>query len=521
MRAFTWFADDGLTIDEIARRFNDDPGVPPSPRSLSGRWGHSSIRYLLTNARYRGWWQYGTTENVWQGKKDYSRQVARPEPLKATQWEHLRIVTDELWFRTQDRLASPPNRSGRKPADGDRKSRPRLLNGLLFCPAHDRPLYAGGAHGKTMFCKDCRAMPAGERPLFSLLNRELALALTCRSLAALVRPDDGLVAMVVAACRDEAGRAQRPDPERTDELRRQDRHLGGQIRFVMENPGETETDRRESVERIRSLRRSRAEVAAELARREADRDRPVVVPSEGEVHALLVELGSILEAAAAGDSGDEAAAARGVVELMTGGRIELEQQGERKAQRGWLRGRFRPRLVRFLAARAAGVPVGGGDDAVDEVVVDYREPTEAEDLADRVKALYDQGKLIKEVADEMGIPRNLATKALAHWHRSRGLEPPDGRSRRATLEKKHLEPPKYARLADEAKRLCDEGLLMEEIGERLDCDRTTLTRAIAHWHESRGLPVPDGRSRRKTLVRKSSRPYPDRRKAHRFDPPGA
>jgi site-specific DNA recombinase len=520
-RAFTWFADDGLTINEIARRFNADPNVPPSPRSLSGRWCHNSIHYLLTNARYRGWWQYGTTENVWQGKQDYSRQVARAEPLKAAQWEHLRIVPDDLWFRAQDRLARLPKRSGRKPADGDRESRPRLLNGLLYCPVHDRPLYVGGPYGKVMYCKDCRAMPAQERPLFSLLNRTLARSLTCRSLVALVRPDDDLVEAVVAACRDEAGRAQRPDPARIDGLRRQEQHLGRQIRFVMENPGETEVDRRESGERLRSLRRSRAEVALELARREADRDRPTTVPSEEEVRALLVELGATLEAAAAGDDGDDAGVAREVVELMTGGRIELEQQGERKAQRGWLRGRFRPRLIRFLAARAAGVPVDGGDDAGVEVFVDYREPTEAEDLADRVKALYDEGKLIKEVAAELKISRNLATKAHAFWYRSRGLEVPDGRSRRATLEKKHLEPPKYARLADEAKRLWDEGLLMEEIGERLDCDRTTLTRAIAYWHELHGLPVPDGRTRRKTLARKSSRPYPDRRKDQRSDPPGA
>jgi len=510
VRAFVWFVEHRLAIDEIARRFNNDPRVPPSPRSLSGGWSYKAIRYLLANTRYRGWWKYGTIENVWQGKKDYSRQIARPEPLKSAQWEHLRIVPDDLWFRAQLRLARLPNRSGRKPAGGDRKSHPRLLNGLLYCPKHDRPLYVGGGHGKLMYCKDCRATPPEERPLFSLLNRQHALVQTCRSVQALVRRGDELVRDVVAACRDAAARAQRPNPARIDELRRQDQHLSRQIRFIMENAGDTDADRQESAERLRSLRRARTEAAAELARREAERAQTIVVPTEDEVRALLDELGRILEAAAAGDASNDAGDAREVVELLTGGRIDLEQRGERKAQRGWLRGRFRPRVMPFLVARATGVVVDGSDESGTEVVIDYRESTAAEALGDRVKALYDRGMLIKAVATELGITRNLAAKALASWHQIRGLEVPDGRSRRSTLEKKHLEPPKYARIADEAIRLCEAGLLMQEIGERLDCDRTTLTRAIAYWHESRGLPVPDGRTRRKTLHRKCSRPRSDR-----------
>ncbi len=134
---------------------------------------------------------------------------------------------------------------------------------------------------------------------------------------------------------------------------------------------------------------------------------------------MLVELGATLESAAAGDDGEESGAAREVVRLITGGRIELEQRGERRAQRGWLRGRFRPRLIGVLAARAAGVAVENGDTDAAEVIVDYREPTGAEDMADRVKAQYDQGKLIKEVAADLNIPRNLATKALAVWYRAR------------------------------------------------------------------------------------------------------
>jgi hypothetical protein len=43
---------------------------------------------------------------------------------------------------------------------------------------------------------------------------------------------------------------------------------------------------------------------------------------------------------------------------------------------------------------------------------------------------------------------------------------------------------------------------MGEIAAALQSDRDTVTRAIAWWHTSRDLPVPDGRVRRKSLARK-------------------
>jgi hypothetical protein len=172
------------------------------------------------NRIYRGSWQYGVTQAVWQSKKDYARKVVRDQPLRTEQVERLRIVPDDLWVRVQLRLDSEPKPVGRKPWDGDRKSRPRLLNGLFRCPTHDRPLYVGGPHGHMMFCKACKEMTAAKRPLFSHLNRGLALRLTCRALVDLVRADDGLVALIIAACREEAGRAGRPDPAKLDVLRR-------------------------------------------------------------------------------------------------------------------------------------------------------------------------------------------------------------------------------------------------------------------------------------------------------------
>ena len=48
-------------------------------------------------------------------------------------------------------------------------------------------------------------------------------------------------------------------------------------------------------------------------------------------------------------------------------------------------------------------------------------------------------------------------------------------------------------------------ILLQEIATQLKTHRDQVTKAIRYWYESRGLPVPDGRERRKSLVVKVSK----------------
>jgi site-specific DNA recombinase len=506
-QAFTWFVEDRLSINEIVRRFNENLNVPQNPRSATGQWTYTLVRYMLANSRYRGWWEYGATEGVWQSKQDYSRQRRRAEPLKAAQCEKLRIVGDALWHLAQKRLIdSKGSAAGRKPKDGDRRSRPRLLNGLFACSEHAQMLYVGGPYGRLMFCKACRAMQKSKRPLYSLLNRLLALRLTCQTLADLMQRDETLVPAVITACNNQAAALQQPDPAQLQRLKVQYDKLTGRIQFIMDNPGDSEADRRESEATIKRLRQQRSAVAAEVSVLEEAQHRVVIVPSQAAVRDLIAQFGEILTAAAHGESEADTSRAREIIDLLTGGKIEMIQQGERKAQCGWLQGRFRLRLLAGVAETFTGVKVV---ENMEEplITIDYREPTPTEAYADRVKELFDNGKLIKAIAAELGITRNMATKALDHWFESRGLAKPDGRSRRATLDQKHLEPPRYILIADEAMRLYNEGKLLQEIAVKLESDRNTVSKAIAQWYTSRGLVMPDGRTRRKKLDQPDSRPH--------------
>jgi transposase-like protein len=143
-----------------------------------------------------------------------------------------------------------------------------------------------------------------------------------------------------------------------------------------------------------------------------------------------------------------------------------------------------------------------------EILVDIKEPKIAEGQVEAVMALYRQGMLIAAIAETLGIDRHQVTDAVRIGHERAGRPvPEDGRVRRAGLAKKGLREPLAWRLADEAKALLDQGLLVEQIAEALGCHPDTVKAALRHWFDRHGQPMPDLRTRRKSLAIKN-RPKP-------------
>lgn len=492
VRIFQWYVSDRLSISAVVRRLNEQ-SAPLPPRCATGRWTYLAVKTVLGNPRYRGLWQYGRTEAKWLSCKDYVRQVEREEPLKVRQMEELRIVDDEMWFRAQELRASNPHNAGRKPVDGDRKSRPRLLNGLLYCGYHDRPLVVGGGQGRSAICPVCKEDGKGE--LFTLLNRRLAVEVICRKIAELIRGDESLVASIVDICRKAAEEQQRPDTGGIEELMARRTKLTEQIRQVLDLFAETEEDERENNEKVAELRRQRAGLNADIARLETAATTPINVPSPDEVQNLLADLGGILTKAAESDDEASAADARRLIETITDGKILVYQAGPRQAQQGWLRGVSTVNVVK-LVAENLGVHGVDGDGV--EVEVEFREQPTHERIADEVQRLYDAGLKYTEIAERVGWNRSIVTKALGFWHESQGLPAPDGRKHVRRLNR-----PKLAeRIADRVMELIEQQVPLKDIAEQLGCSRNRVTEAIRIWHQERGLAVPDGRGLRK-LRRKS------------------
>jgi transposase len=286
-------------------------------------------------------------------------------------------------------------------------------------------------------------------------------------------------------------------------LRTQAEKLVGTIAFNRRNPGDTPEEEVETEKLLKELRAERANVLADLAAYDAAQNRVIAPPTPEKVLDMLADLEQILTSAASAETYEEMRIARRIIDALTGGRIDLFQMGERKAQRGWLQGRFEVRLLSVLVDRVTGAKSSHDDEGID-VVIDYREPSEIEVQSERAKELYDQGMMQAEIAKRFGCSRSRVTALLRYWFESRGLVMPDGRSRRASLKTKHLDPPLYQRIADEVMVLWRQKMLLQDIADRLQIDRNTVTSAVRWWHEVRGLPIPDGRTRRKELNRKTT-----------------
>jgi site-specific DNA recombinase len=501
---FEWYTVEFLSIAAIVRRLNSDPEAPP-PARASGGWMPEHVRRILGKPCYCGWFRYGEYQTVWQANKDYAKKVLRETPLQEARFSDLAIVSEETWAKAQARLVEAKRRRGRKPKDGDRQSRPKILNGIFRCPKHKRSLYVGGGFGKNMFCKACRAVTADVRPLYSELPRELALRLTCETVSRLIPTDEAFLGKVKEACQKYVEAKERPTPGQFRSLKQQIERLGNAIEFALRHPGVTPEEQEETKRLVTQLRGERATAAASARGIESVLNQPVHVPSEAEIRAMLRDVHTCLASAATSKREEDCERVREIIKQLVGDCIELNQQGERIPRRGWLQGRFEVQPVSFAVQRLLQVPVTTSDEAV-EVVIDYRRPRRTADKVARAMELFEANKLEADIATELGVCPSRVTAMLKEGFAARGQEKPDGRSRRSTLATKHTQSPPFQTIADDAVRLWNETeLLVEEMAERLGRDKNTITKAIRWWHESRGLPVPDGRTRRKTLTRKSSK----------------
>lgn len=413
---YNWFTEEELTFQAIARRLRER-GVAPPPKV--SRWTWRAVRRVLSNRRYIGDWSYGRTETVWQSSAGYGRQLELPAPQQEHREERLRIVEDVLFLRAQERVARYHGRGGRRRPGTD--GPPHLLHRLLWCETHRRHLIVCGHNATRLQCPQCRKL-GKDAPLFNSVGRRLTEQLLCRRLAEAIEADDDLVGQIVRDTQEQAAAAMtRPSAAERHLLERQIAAVKDKVEFVLEAPGETEEDRAENRQRLAVLRAERANLQAELAELARAEQAAPAPPTQDEVRAKLADMEGVLQRAmvAVADPAAQAAARR-VVRELTGGRIAMSQRGQRASKAGWLSGRFVLRLV---------------GSSVIPVEIDFRRPSQAEELADRAMAMIGDGLPIKQVALELGVHRNAVAGAVKAWHREHGLSVPDYRTVRATFMK--------------------------------------------------------------------------------------
>ena len=512
---FAWYINDQLDYHEIARRLRK--ASAPHPPKVS-RWTWLAVRHVLKNPRYTGAWDYGVTETVWQSAADYGRQFKRQEPRLRRHDEALRIIDDETFLTAQKLILERGRRSGgRKRCRGDGSTVIDPVKNLLLCPTHEEYLKPVGPNGDQLVCRSCKkdsldGVDGQTGPLFSSANRRLVLEMLCDSISKYIVGDEAFVQKVTDFARQQIAKAQKPDPVRLDQLRGEADRLSRDIQFILNNLGESDADRKESERRLAQLRTERASKHLEMeTQAKLLANHKCVVPDSEAIRQKVMELSKILREAAQGDP-TSAALSRKIFKAVTGGKILVSQQGEPRAQKGWLRGTFDLHLIRTIVDEC-GVLISGDDCKSLTVTIDFQQPSALKARFELVKELMDGGLMMSQIGERLGISRAQVTAAKIYWFESRGLPIPDGRGRRSTLKQQHNIPPLYQAIAGQVIEHFNAGKIYTEIATLMRVDKNTITSSIKWWHLIHNLPVPDGRPRRKTLEIKSraslSKPAPN------------
>ena len=152
---------------------------------------------------------------------------------------------------------------------------------------------------------------------------------------------------IIAACQREAEAARQPDPEKDRQLRAALDKLRKTIDFNRRNPGETDEEQSQTEKLLKQLRAERVVLEADLSAVEAAKTRVIVPPTAEEVRQMLTDLHEMLITAATSETDAQLGKARRIIELLTGGRIELFQMGERGRNEAGSRAALRCGCSRF------------------------------------------------------------------------------------------------------------------------------------------------------------------------------
>lgn len=494
-QVFEWFVVERRSLAWITRELTRRQ-APKDHRATTPQWRQSYVVRLLRNTKYIGLWSWGKKTNVRNPLTGQIRQEDCPsEELAAFTHEYpdLRIVADEVFFQAQglldhneEVLRQHRQKDGRLRGSTVDTQNPRhLLQGLVKCAQCQSTFQVAGAHGRYLRCDGYRT---GICPVKTQLRRELVERMLLDQIGAAILSDPAWKEYLYHVTLANWEHQQHQQPSERAALEKQLSEVEKKINRLIDVIEDDAAARGDLKERLEQRRRERGELQRRLnALPPFDVAAPA--PTREWIEAQLTTLHQVLIAA-------DPAAALALRQLV--GTIVVTEYPPVRGKRNYLVGEYQLGIPAAVLAHT--IPLDGkhGFSATRTLV--FVEPLPWVNIADAVKTLFDQGLRLEAIATELGCHRSWPAKSLTHWYTSRGLPVPDGRQLRERLEPT----PELLAIEERAMELWQQGLLMQEIATQLACCRDTITALIRAWHMRRGLPVPDGRHRRKTLPRGSA-----------------
>jgi len=440
---FEWFVREKRSIRWIARKLSRQ-GAPKDHRATTAEWHHQYVTRLLSNRKYIGEWPWGQKKNSRNPLMGQVKQEDRPveeQEKWIRSFPHLQIIDDDTFEKAQELLAANKEKYAKnRKGDGTlnrgagSNGHPRhLLSGLIECGNCGATFHVGGANGKYLFCPNYHR---GTCKCQTTLQRERGERMILDAIGQRILHDPEWQKEVFDAVSAAWSSLQCRLPTELASAEKQLTTVNRRIETLVDRieDGASVPELTERLAQRRQEQRELTQTVEQLRRKTQDQGPQ---PTLEWVQEQLRQLGTVLQS--------QTPAANEALRSSVGGRIVVEEIREDGRQRHFLRGRFR-------IDRAASIEMINesptdtseslqSEATAEEVVIDFVDPNLLDEQSKQAKAFYDEGLMCAKIAERLGCSRSYVTKLIKHWHESRGLKAPDGRSRRSQLAEKHQNPP--------------------------------------------------------------------------------
>ena len=498
-KVFDWFVKDKMAIQQIAKVLTKLE-APKDHRATVKHWNHQSVSHMLANQYYIGHCAYGKKTNVRNPISGKVHQKLRPveESSKLiTLREDLRIIDQETFDQAQEMLeenrscyAKKRGKAGRfKGSTNDMQNPRHHLQGLFVCSKCNSPFITHGAN-----YMQCKGNIVGSCSVKTCLPRVLAKKIIIHNLQRLLKRNQPLAECLFETLKKsiEARKTNQPNEFEvlTKDLKtitsKLDRLLG-LFEDLKEDDPEGQKDLRD---KIKARTQEKKNFEKQLAKLTGSPKQSTPAPTLP----LIQDKLNFIANAFRNDTLSKIPWVKilGAIELL-----EVDTIGHKRKH---FAGFLKLETSRLLSLVTDGSEILS-DGCDEEVLLDFIGDPEWFDFKDRILELHAKKMKHREIGKALGCPRNWVTLALKAHAEESGVPYVDGRKLKKRLGNITL----AMKIADEAKVLIDEGWLLQEIAKKFGCCRDMITAAVKYWYSSRGLPVPDGRTRRKSLERKSSK----------------
>ena len=498
-KVFDWFVKDKMLIQQITKVLTKLE-APKDHRSTVKHWNHQSIALLLSNKYYIGHCAYGKKTNVRNPLTGKVHQKLRPVE-ESDKWitvrEDLRIIDQETFDQAQEMLeenrscyAKNRGKAGRfKGSTNDMQNPRHHLQGLFVCSKCNSPFITHGAN-----YMQCKGNIVGSCSVKTCLPRVLAKKIIIQNLQRLLERNQPLAECLFETLKKSIEARKTNQPNEFEVLTKDLKTVTSKLDRLLGLFEDLKEDDPEGQKDLRDKIKARTQEKKNLEKQLANLTGSSKQSTPASTLPLIQDKLNFIATAIGNDTLSNIPWVKilGAIELL-----EVDTIGHKRKH---FAGFLKLETSRLLSLVTDGSEILS-DGCDEEVLLDFIADPEWFDFKDRILELHAKKMKHKEIAKALGCPRNWVTLALKAHAEESGVPYVDGRKLKKRLGNITL----AMKIADEAKVLIDEGWLLQEIAKKFGCCRDMITAAIKHWYSSRRLPVPDGRTRRKSLERKSSK----------------